>query len=176
MLRYFITDRRATPDILSCIRSSKADYIQIREKDLPTRKLLHLTASAIEAAPNARILVNDRIDVALAAGAHGAHLRSDSVAPQLWRPHVPRGFLLAVSCHTIEDVRRAQAADFLVFGPVFSSPGKGPPQGLPSLREAVECSSIPVFALGGITEENAPLCIALGAAGIAAIRLFSTLE
>jgi thiamine-phosphate pyrophosphorylase len=159
--------------LLDRIGRADADYVQIRERDLPARTLLELTRAALTRT-RGRILVNDRTDIALAAGAHGVHLRSNPVPPDEVRKIVPASFLIAVSCHTVDDVRRAQAADFVVFGPVFDTPGKGPPAGIDGLARAVEASKIPVLALGGVTSRNADECIRAGAAGIAAIRMFQT--
>jgi thiamine-phosphate pyrophosphorylase len=175
--RYYITDRRGCPDVLDCIElaaASGVDYIQIREKDLDARDLLALTRRALELARPwpARILVNGRADVALAADAHGVHLPGDAIAPPIWRRIVPAGFVLAVSCHSVEDLRGAAGADFGVFGPVFPSPGKGPALGLLALRDAVQASPIPLFALGGVDAQNAQTCIDSGACGIAGIRMF----
>jgi thiamine-phosphate pyrophosphorylase len=118
--------------------------------------------------------VNDRADVALCAGAAGVHLRGDSIAPEILRHAFGTTLLIGVSCHSIEDVAANQAADFLVFGPVFSSPGKGPPQGLQMLARAAAASRIPVLALGGVDSRNAQSCLDAGAAGIAGIRLFQS--
>ena len=134
-----------------------------------------------------RLLINSRTDVALAVGADGVHLRADDVAPHevrqvlgfsAHRPWVTGQFLVAVSCHSKEDVERAEceAVDFAVFAPVFgkssgiSNPGS-PPAGLAALRKACR-STIPIFALGGVTIENAASCLDAGAAGVAGIRLF----
>jgi thiamine-phosphate pyrophosphorylase len=119
------------------------------------------------------LLVNDRMDVALACGLDGVHLPADRPAPQSYRAVCERHMVIGVSCHTIEEVRRAAAegADFALLGPIFSTPGKGPPIGLGPLKEAAR-ESVPVLALGGITLENARACMDAGAAGIAAIRLF----
>jgi thiamine-phosphate pyrophosphorylase len=116
--------------------------------------------------------VNSRVDVALAAGAHGVHLPSDSIAPRTWRKIVPAGFLIGVSTHSVDDLRAAEreGADFTVFGPVFSA--KPRPVGIDALREAVRTVSLPVIALGGVTESNAPDCTDAGAAGIAGISMF----
>jgi thiamine-phosphate pyrophosphorylase len=177
VLRYYITDRKSVGGIEqleSAIEHAIADgvdYIQIREKDLPVRELLALTRTAVAMvqASRTKILVNDRADIALAAGAHGVHLRSQSIDPARYRRLLP---LVAVSCHNLRDVAEAQAASFLVFGPIFATPGKGTPVGVDGLVRAVSSSAIPVFALGGILPETVPLCAAAGAAGIAGIRIF----
>jgi thiamine-phosphate pyrophosphorylase len=180
VLRYYITDRKSCPgEVTESIRrnvQNGVEYIQIREKDLTARELFSLTIHAVTIARGTatRILVNDRADVALAAGAHGVHLRSDSIEPAVLRQVLPKCFLIAVSCHTEDDLRRTEGADFAVFGPVFASPGKGPATGVEALGRAVVVSPVRVFALGGITWENAPLCLEAGAAGIAAIRLFQS--
>ena len=181
MLRYYITDRRARgwsiEELLACIArniDARVDYVQIREKDLPARDLLDLSARAAEIADgnSTKILVNDRADIALAAGAHGVHQRSNSIPPDRLRSILPRPFLIGVSCHSIQDVQQAQSADLIVFGPVFESPGKGPPTGLDALARAAAVSRVPVLALGGVNQQNAQACVEAGAAGIAAIRLF----
>ena len=183
MLRYYITDRRAngwsTAALLDCIKrnvDAGVDYIQIREKDLTARELLDLTSRAVEIARGSRtrILVNDRIDVALCAGAAGVHLRGDSITPVVIREAFGTALLIGVSCHSIEDVTANQAADLLVFGPVFPSPGKGPPQGLEKLARAAAASRIPLFALGGVDPGNTQACLTAGASGTAGIRLFQS--
>src|SRR5689334_25019827 len=120
--------------------SAGVDYLQIREKDLSARELYDFTLSVIAARRGSatRILVNSRADVAVAARADGVHLPAD--APLVSLP----GLIVARSCHTQEEVRNAQA-DFVVFGPVFASPGKGEPVGLKKLKAACR-NKKPVFA------------------------------
>jgi thiamine-phosphate pyrophosphorylase len=177
MQRYYITDRHGCRDVLDCIARAAADgveLIQIREKDLNGRDLLALTQAAVAAVSlrRTRILVNGRADIALVAKAHGVHLPSESIPPSEWRRILPPGFLIGISCHSTVEIREAEAANLIVYGPVFASPGKGFGVGLDALRIATGSTRIPVFALGGITLENAQSCINAGAAGIAAIRLF----
>jgi thiamine-phosphate pyrophosphorylase len=180
--RYYITDRHAAGGVerlLQFIERAVADsveMIQIREKDMSSRELLELTRRtvALAAAGSTRILVNTRVDVALAANADGVHLPGSSIAPDLLRRIVPPGFVCGVSCHTPEELRRAEreGADFAVYGPVFASPGKGTPIGLEGLREGVAGVRLPVYALGGINKKNAADCLAAGAVGVAAITMF----
>ena len=167
-----------------------------RELERLAQQAIEALSSAKKPAPGHRrataLLINSRSDVALAAGADGVHLRSDDVpacdvrmswsssaskggAGTLARENSPRRPIVAVSCHTRAEVAqaKAEAADFAVFAPVFekkNAPGI-PSAGLGALREACR-AGIPVLALGGITLENAQSCLAAGAAGIAAIRLF----
>jgi len=196
----YVTDRHALPDpsrlserIASAIAAG-IDWIQIREKDLPTRKLLAVARAAVKAAaasPRAnatRIIVNDRLDAAVAAGAGGVHLGEASLpvaAVNAWRREavalkkLPREFLIGASCHSLDAARAAErdGADYIIFGPVFSTPGKekfGAPQGIKRLAEVSITVKIPVLAIGGITEENARECLNAGASGVAAIRMFSS--
>ena len=162
------------------------DWIQIREKDMATRSLLHLVRGvAAEIGTHGaatRIIVNDRLDVALAAGAAGVHLGGQSlpvkdVAGWKGQGCAPAGFLIGASCHSPEAARAAEndGADYVIFGPVFSTPSKlayGPPLGTESLAKVCREIRIPVLAIGGITLENARACLEAGAAGLAAIRLF----
>jgi thiamine-phosphate pyrophosphorylase len=164
VIRHCITDRHI-PDL-----ASEADVIHLRDKELAGRPLLELTRHALTVGP--RVVVNDRVDVALAAGAHGVHLRSNPIPPREWRRMVPEGFQIGVSCHSIEDIREADGADYVYFSPVFESPGHGPPVGLDALQAAVRSTRVAVIALGGITWANAGACMEAGAAGIAGIRLF----
>jgi thiamine-phosphate pyrophosphorylase len=166
------------------------EWIQIREKDcsgrdcsLLTREALQRAAksSASQAAPT-RILVNDRLDVALSECAGGVHLGEKSLplleAKRLAEARGKRkDFLVGVSCHSPEAATSAASggADYIFFGPVFATPSKaayGAPQGLAQLAKVCRAILIPVLAIGGITLANASACLAAGASGIAAIRLF----
>ncbi|MGA3106147.1 MAG: thiamine phosphate synthase [Terriglobales bacterium] len=191
--------RRALLEKITEAAHSRVDYIQLREKDLSARDLEALAKEAVAAlrsltprtgdrekitSRRTRLLINSRTDVSLASHADGVHLRTDDVTPtdarklvalSGHRPPTTGHFFIAASCHSIEDVFRAQsdAADFAVFAPVFGkhqSPGTKP-AGLATLQEACR-AQIPVLALGGVTLDNAESCLRAGAAGIAAIRLF----
>lgn len=190
MIRCYITDQRAlaSGSLLDAIAQNLGDgvtWIQIREKHLSARALFELVGAALQL-PNphgSKIIVNTRADVALAAGvagASGVHLPSGSPAARTWRAIVPTGFLIGVSCHSVEDVRQAEdeGADYVVFGPVFpprSKIARVEPRGLKELRRAAEAVRIPVLALGGVTQENSAACVSAGAAGVAGITLFQEL-
>jgi thiamine-phosphate pyrophosphorylase len=181
MKRYYITDRKSAGGLgalLEIIRVQLhlgVEIIQIREKDLPARQLFEFTLAVLQArqsqisAPvSTKIMINTRADIALATGADGVHLPAS--APQDSLP----GLLIARSCHTPEEVRKARAS-FVTFGPVFETPGKGAAQGLAALKAACQQGK-PVFALGGVTWDNAQDCIDVGAHGVAGIRLFQNLK
>jgi thiamine-phosphate pyrophosphorylase len=163
------------------------DWVQIREKDLSSRALLTLARDAVaKAKGHSRVLINDRLDVAVAARAGGVHLGEASlpvaqVAQWIRKARADgrarKDFLAGASCHSLESARQAEhdGADYIFFGPVFATPSKaafGAPQGIEPLREVCTSLRIPVLAIGGITLGNARLCLEAGAAGIAAIRLF----
>jgi thiamine-phosphate pyrophosphorylase len=150
--------------------------VQLREKDLEARPLLELARALrrITSAHGARLFVNDRIDVALAAGADGVHLGGGALPPDDVTSIAP-GLHLAGSTHAIAEVleRRADLRfSFLVFGPVFETPSKrvyGPPLGLEALRAAC-VGTANLVAIGGIDAPRTPSCRAAGAAGVAVIR------
>jgi thiamine-phosphate pyrophosphorylase len=170
--RYCITD---SIDVAVRAARDGVEMIQIRAKELSARELSDLVRAVGRVAERTRILVNTRTDVALACGAHGVHLPAGSMAPDTIRRITPAGFLIGVSCHTVPELRAAEreGADFAVYGPVFPSVTKSlTPMGLDAFRRAVAAVQLPVYALGGVTRENAAACIAAGAAGIAGISLF----
>lgn len=172
MTRYCITD---SLDVATRAARDRVEMIQIRAKEIPARALTNLVKGAV-ALHASKILVNTRTDVALACLAHGVHLPSHSIAPSTIRKITPPGFLIGVSCHTIDELKAAQneGADFAVYGPVFASITKAvTPIGLEALRQAVSSVKLPVYALGGVTAQNAVECIRAGAAGIAGISLFT---
>jgi thiamine-phosphate pyrophosphorylase len=154
--------------------------VQIREKDLDDRALYSLARLARSALPPAvRLLINGRLDIALAAGVAdtgGVHLPADGPPAAALRARFGPGVLLGVSTHSVEEIERARrdGADYVTFGPVYATPGKaryGPPVGLALLRRAAAVG-IPVYALGGVTLERIGEVAAAGAAGVAGIRLF----
>jgi thiamine-phosphate pyrophosphorylase len=198
-LLYYITDRKAFPGAETGRRDrllkkigeaarAGVDYIQIREKDLSARELESLVREAGSILQQLRtenwelrtaLLINSRTDIAFAAGADGVHLRSDDISPQevkqIWQRSSARAPLIGVSCHSPKQVKEAAAgeATFAVFAPVFEKADtpSTKPAGLAQLQQACQ-ADIPVLALGGITLSNAHSCLKVGAAGIAAIRLF----
>jgi thiamine-phosphate pyrophosphorylase len=202
----YVTDRHSLSEVppgdaraillrkIEAAATAGVDWIQIREKDLSGRDCASLTRKALKCAamPPAsgvsptRIVVNDRVDVALAESAGGVHLGEKSLGVREVKRLVDsrakgRDFLVGVSCHSLEGAKAAarDGADYLFFGPVFATPSKtayGASQGTARLTEVCRAVSIPVLAIGGITLENAASCLSAGAAGIAAIRLFQEVQ
>jgi len=174
MIRCYVTDRRQG-DLLVSVKAAVHDgveIIQVREKDLDARPLFELVCRIRDAAAGSgtKVLVNDRLDVALAAGVDGVHLPGHGLPTARIRPFVKT---LGRSIHSADEGIHAErdGADFVVFGPIFESPGKKP-VGIDALRAVTAVVKIPVLAIGGITHENTALVVEAGAAGIAAIRLF----
>jgi thiamine-phosphate pyrophosphorylase len=170
------------------------DWVQIREKEMSARRLLATARKAVAltnpeslgpSGPRAGktlVFVNDRLDVALTAGAAGVHLGGESLPARdviQWRrwDKASTAFMVGVSCHTIEELQQAEEAgvNYAFFGPIFDTPAKrsyGSPQGVAKLTAACRATRIRVIAIGGVTVKNAPQCLDAGAAGIAAIRMF----
>jgi thiamine-phosphate pyrophosphorylase len=183
---YLITDRRLAPDgdlprwigrALSGLPSGCA-AVQIREKDLPTRDLMVLAHEvlAVTRRLGAPLVINDRVDVAVAVGADGVHLPTSGMPPEAARQLVGWARFIGASTHTEAEARAAQAGgcDFVTYGPVFPTPSKanlGQPVGLGALQAtAAAVPGFPLFALGGITPDNALSCRQAGATGLAVIR------
>jgi thiamine-phosphate pyrophosphorylase len=193
VLLYYITDRTQFPgnegerrvrllEKIAQAASCGVGFVQLREKDLPARELEYLARAAREkiGSSGTRLLINSRTDIALATTADGVHLRSKDLSPaevrRIWRlAERNTDPIVAVSCHTEAEVAAAKekGADFVVFGPVFEKKesSEARANGLEQLR--VACGQgIPILALGGVTLENARVCVEAGAAGVAGIRLF----
>jgi len=155
--------------------------VQVREPDLDAKPLCDLVRACCEAVAgtDTRVLVNDRLDVALAVGAHGVHLRSTSFPASEVRRLAPPPFIVGRSVHDAEEARRVAAGgglDYLIAGPVFPTPSKpgAPLLGLAGLRAVVEAVDLPVLAIGGIAADDRTTAVArTGAAGVAAIGLFA---
>jgi thiamine-phosphate pyrophosphorylase len=200
MLRYAITSRALYPGdnparqaaLLLQTSGWAADgieLIQLREKDLPATDIASLARAILQliesAANSTKLLINSRPDIAIATGAHGVHL---TAAPNELTPIQVRDLygsvgrpepIITISCHTLEEVQRARDSrvDAILFGPVFEKVVAGQTiaagSGLDGLRTAcASARTIPVYALGGVTQGNAAGCLEAGAAGVAGIRLF----
>lgn len=171
MIRCAIVDRAGLPPAAA----ARVDWVQVRDKELDARALTALVQHTCRQGP--RVIVNTRADIAVAAGAAGVHLPANSIAPATLRAWTGPDFLIGVSCHSLAEVVRAEAegASYVFLSPIYPSPSKpgyGPPLGLEILAEACRRVRIPVLALGGIDERNAPACVAAGAAGFASISAF----
>jgi thiamine-phosphate pyrophosphorylase len=192
-LLYLITSGATTPQttssteefsrILKLIESAvdaQIDLVQIREKRLTTRVLFELAsrAASITRGTGTQLLINDRADVASAAGADGVHLTTQSVPADVVRSAFGQDVVIGVSTHSLDEAVDAsqRGADFIVFGPVFDTVSKrsyGEPLGIDALAEAVSTlPDLPVIALGGIDLHSVGDCARAGAAGVGAIRMF----
>ena len=180
-----ITDRKRLFDpgpeaVLEQVRGAAArgiQLVQIRERDLDGRALYDLSRQAVEAVKGSatRVIVNDRLDVALAARAHGVQLRSGSFSASRVRKMVPPGFLIGQSVHNVDEATTTRSVDFFIYGTVFetvSKPGVVP-AGLERLSEVVKATAVPVLAVGGVCADRIPRVLETGAAGFAAISLFT---
>ena len=176
---YLVTDRkqsggRPLVEAVKAALEGGVRAVQLREKDLGGRDLYFLARDLrnLTARYGACLLINDRIDVALAVEADGVHLGQASLPVTEARKLLGPEKLIGVSTHSLDEIAGAAGADFLVFGPVYFTPSKaayGEPQGLSRLREAVAQSSLPVFAIGGVTTEKLPEVCTAGAYGVAMI-------
>jgi thiamine-phosphate pyrophosphorylase len=181
---YLVTDRRLAADdflkrLIRTAAEAGVDRIQIREKDLGGRALWHLTRDALAAmeGSKATLLVNDRLDVALAASAHGVHLGRQSMPLPLARRVGGEDLILGASAHSMDEATEAQdsGADYLFVGPVFPTPSKagyGDPLGIAKLESILRRVKIPAYAIGGITSQRLPLLRALPLTGVAMISEF----
>ena len=189
-VRHFVTDRRrfnlSADDLVAraaVAARAGVDVIQVRERDLEDAALLALVREIVRvtAGTAARVIVNDRADLAVLAGAAGVHLRGDSLPAPRVRAVSPPRFVVGRSVHSLAEIDAAVAAggcDYLMFGTVFPSAGKPaghPVAGLDALRQACIRSPLPVIAIGGVDEASAPLVREAGAAGFAAVGLFTCL-
>jgi thiamine-phosphate pyrophosphorylase len=180
-----VTDRRRfanpTRDLLDQIRravDAGIDLVQVRERDLEAAPLADLVGELVTTTRGSetRVVVNDRLDVAIATGSDGVHLRHDSVAVADARRLAPGPFLVGRSVHDLVETRAAAGADYLIAGTVFettSKPGLVSLLGTEGLRRIVAASTAPVLGIGGITLDRLDAVAATGAAGIAAIGLFA---
>ncbi len=177
---HLVTDRLESrldlPRAVAAAVRGGVDAIQVREKGLPAETTLRTVQEVREVAPQAQVLVNDRVDVALAAAADGVHLPARGLPPGVARRLLPAGdgWLLGVSVHSVQEARLAAAAgvDYITFGHVFPSGSKPglPSRGLAALSEVVAAVDVPVLAIGGITAGNVGSVLQTGCAGVAVIR------
>jgi thiamine-phosphate pyrophosphorylase len=182
-----ITDRRrggggadAIVERVAWAARSGVHLIQVRERDLEGGPLTQLVRRCVEAVrgTRTRVLVNDRVDVALAAGAHGVHLRADSMPAPRVRALCPPGFVVGRSVHARDEAVAVAAGgglDYLLFGTVFataSKPGRIP-AGLSALADVASAVPLPVLAVGGVTPDKVGEVVGAGAAGFAAIGMFA---
>jgi thiamine-phosphate pyrophosphorylase len=183
---FLITEGSARPEnyelerskILRTVTASAADgvsMVQVREKGLPARLLLDLTRAIVAAIADSPtlVMVNERADIAIASGADGVHLPAASLPAGVVRHIFGRKPVIGVSTHTLDGALAAagSGADYIVFGPVFESPGKGPAAGIDSLAGICRAmKSVPTIALGGVDDKNFKQVLKAGAAGVAAIR------
>ena len=180
----YITDRTTLPQGEISVRVKEAieagvSLVQIREKDMGTRELLGLAGNAVRWAFGraTKIVVNDRLDVALVTGAQGVHLGRESAPPGAVGTHFSRPQLMGVSCSSLEEAQSAEkaGADYILLAPIFKPFSKAsscPPLGLERLQEISRKTTVPILALGGITLERVPSCREAGASGVGGISLF----
>ena len=178
---YLVTDRSALPatslqDAVESCLAAGLKAVQLREKDLAVRDLLGLAHALRDSTRRhgARLLINDRADVALAVGADGVQRAGTSLPVSALRAISPPGFLIGASVHAVDEARTAESdgADFLLFGPVYDTPSKrryGAPQGIAALERVTSAVGKPVFGVGGVTPARVAEVVRAGAAGVAVI-------
>lgn len=181
-----VTDRHQLHDrplstVLSQAITAGVPAIQLRERDLPTGELLSLAQEiqSITTSCAVPLIVNDRVDLMMALNLDGVHLRADSLPVSAVRRLIGPDRLIGISTHSVDEVRRAnhEGADYIIFGPIFDTPSKrsfGPPLGLDALADVCRESTIPIFAIGGITSERVREVRRAGAHGIAVIGALLT--
>jgi thiamine-phosphate diphosphorylase len=182
-----VTDRRrfgaswedALVRRIRAVAAEGVHLVQVRERDLDGGPLTHLVTACVDAVrgTRARVVVNDRFDVALAAGAHGVHLRGDSFPASRIRAYAPRNFLIGRSVHSVSDAvlaAKGDAVDYLIYGTVFASGSKPdrPAAGLRELSAVASATRLPVLAIGGMTMGRIADVMRAGAAGVAGISMF----
>lgn len=178
---YVITDRKQTggrplEEVVAASLQGGGRAFQLREKDLPAKDLYELAERLVQLTrrDGAALLINDRVDIALALDLDGVHLARQSFPPDVARRLLGSGKLIGASCHSLEEALEAEAggADFVVLGPIFETPSKlpyGPPLGVEIIRKVRDKVSLPIFAIGGIRLQHVPRVLAAGADGVAVI-------
>ncbi|MCX5728676.1 MAG: thiamine phosphate synthase [Nitrospirae bacterium] len=176
-----VTDRHQTKGrplipLLQRVLTVAAPAIQLRERDLSARELVTLAreVQAVTASRTSQLLINDRIDVALALEGVGVHLRSNSLPVPVARQLLGARRLLGISVHAIEEglLAQSQGADYIVLGPIYETPSKqmfGPPLGIHTLEKACRLVRIPIIGIGGVTAARAREMRCAGAFGAAVI-------
>jgi thiamine-phosphate pyrophosphorylase len=178
---FLVTDRHQTNGrplvpLLERVLAGAAPAIQLRERDLSARDLVRLAreVQAVMASRRSQLLINDRIDVALALEEVGVHLRSNSLPVSIARQLLGARRLLGISVHAVEEAVQAesQGADYIVLGPIYETPSKqmfGPPLGIRTLEKACRAVRIPIYGIGGVTASRAPEMRRAGAFGVAVV-------
>jgi thiamine-phosphate pyrophosphorylase len=176
-----VTDRHQTNGrplvpLLQEVFTAGVPIVQLRERDLSARELVRLAleVQAVTASHKSQLLINDRIDVALALEGVGVHLRSNSLPVSVARQLLGAQRLLGVSVHTVEEAIQveSQGADYIILGPIYATPSKqmfGPPLGIHTLEKACRLVRIPIIGIGGVTAARAPQMRRAGAFGVAVI-------
>jgi thiamine-phosphate pyrophosphorylase len=177
----FAANKNSILRLVKIAVDAKISLIQIREKQLPALKIFELVSECVKITQTSetKLLVNDRADIALAAGADGVHLTLTSISCVIIRRKFPENFIIGVSAHNFKEASEAksQNADFITFSPIFGTPEKGEPKGLDELSKVCKkLDPFPVIALGGIDETNYASVLDNGARGFAAIRFLTKAE